>query len=624
VVKWTDIKVAQTKPKKVAVSKVTEKPITKTALTAEYQMPTWISQDIIIPFESQTASVFLIHGNISDLQANFDVGREPEQPYITIRNFLEKFLDEYNIVVFYNLASGLIFPTPEFENRFRIAIGYKEKTEVRKPIRDPRVFDLDNEPQPLPEDPDSCLKLLEHILTTQKNIAVIIDSVHSLVPSDVANLPQNERAIIERFRNWSKSETIRKAKNIVLLFSGELTRVAPDLRQGDNRIRPVYIPKPSAENRAKYLESFQDSNLDVKALTLATQGLGLWQIRELLLQCKATNKVLDLEYVKQRKREILNNEYGDVMELIEPIRGLDNIGGLEHIKDYFRGILSSINSGETRLTPSGIILAGGPGTGKTSIVEALAKEAGFNFVKSKNIRSMYIGQSEERMTRFIQGLRSLAPVVVMNDEADLGESNREGNSDTGVSERLMRAWMELLSDSKIRGKIIVISCTNRLDRIDAALKRSGRSDDRLLIAPPSLEEREVILQIIFKRHQIPCNIRTFKLFAEVTDGFSGADLEKIVLTSFRFAIQSGKKEVDNEILGEAIEDFIPSGSQAEIDRMTLLSVLESSSRRLLPRNLKEILNGIIKRNLVENLDKYINEIKERKIIPIEVGAKSKK
>ena len=609
------LKVTVDKPKKVVAPKTVTKPepkvVTKTTIqgTTEYQMPTWVSQDIIVPFQAGTASVFLIHGNISDLQANFDVESEPQKPYVTIKEFLEKILDQYSIVLVYNLASGISFPSPEFEKEFRKATGLEEE----KPAI-ARVTSLGK--KNLPQDPDACLKLIGRVLSSHQKVAVVIDSVHSLVPSDAATLPQNERAIVERFRSWSKSEDLKKNENIVLLFSGELTRVAPDLRQGDNRIRAVYIPRPSQDDRAKFLTSFNDTSLDVKALSHATQGLGLWQIRELLLQCRETGKTLDLEYVKGRKREILNNEYGDVMELIEPVKGLDNIGGLEHIKDYFKSILLAVRNNEPRLISQGILLQGPPGVGKSAIVEALAKEAGFNFVKAKGIRSQYIGQSEERMSRFIQGLKSLAPVVVMNDEADLAESGREGNNDSGVSERLMKMWMETIADPKIRGKIIVISCTNRPDRIDAALKRSGRSDDRLLITMPSVEEREAIFKVIFKRHDIPVSVRNFKPYAEATDGLSGADIEKVVLVSFRFALQKNKKEVDDTSLTEAIEDFIPSGCQAEIDRMTLMSILESSSRRLLPRNIKEILKGILHRKLVSDLDKYLEQIKERKIVDL--------
>src|SRR5204863_4465460 len=134
---------------------------------------------------------------------------------------------------------------------------------------------------------------------------------------------------------------------------------------------------------------------------------------------KEAGEPLQPELVKKKKREILNTEYGDVMDLVEPLRGLDDIGGHEHIKKYFVEVLDAIKKGETRLVPMGVTLMGPPGTGKTAMVEALAKEAGFNFVKIKNVRSMWVGESEARMEKLVYGLRSLAPVVVMNDEADL-------------------------------------------------------------------------------------------------------------------------------------------------------------------------------------------------------------
>ena len=97
---------------------------------------------------------------------------------------------------------------------------------------------------------------------------------------------------------------------------------------------------------------------------------------------------------------------------------------------------------------------GPPGTGKTALVEALAKGSRYNFVKMENARSMWVGQTEERTERQLQGLLALAPVIVMNDEADLGEANRDSpKGDSGVSERIMQAWMKFLSDPKIQGKI---------------------------------------------------------------------------------------------------------------------------------------------------------------------------
>jgi SpoVK/Ycf46/Vps4 family AAA+-type ATPase len=361
--------------------------------------------------------------------------------------------------------------------------------------------------------------------------------------------------------------------------------------------------------------------MDADVMAHATQGMSLMQIREIFLQAKGDGRPIGLASVKEIKRRLLNNEYGDVMEVLEPERGLEDIGGHEHIKQYFRGVLEAIRAGESRLVPMGVTLMGPPGTGKTAIVEALAKEAGFNFVKTKNIRSMWLGESESRMEKLVAGLRSLSPVVVMNDEADLAEAQRDSpKGDSGVSERLMKAWMELLSDPRIRGQIIVISCTNRPDRMDAALKRSGRSDERILMPMPSDEERKAIFRVMFKRHGIPVDIADFGGVGSA-ENISGADIEKIVLSSYKFAGEQGKAKVDIDALRAAVDDFIPSASMADIDGMTIAGLLECSSRRLLPPHVKEILVGIATRGLVPSLDEAFGRLKARNILPAELEPK---
>jgi len=116
---------------------------------------------------------------------------------------------------------------------------------------------------------------------------------------------------------------------------------------------------------------------------------------------------------------------------------------------------------------------------------------------------------------------------------------------------------------------------------------------------------------MFKRYDVPTEIKDFLPFAKKTEGLSGADVEMIVLAAFRFA--SGKT-VDATSLNRAIGDFIPSASQSAIDYMTMVGLLECSSRLLLPPNTKEIVQGIAERKLIENLDYFLAQVKARKII----------
>jgi len=590
------------------------------------KFPDWCVNDLVAPFRSGVANLFIVHGDINGLIPNPNSETAETRPYRSLSGFLSEIFREREIVVFYNLASGLTFSNRDMEEAFKKAAGIEsdDRSAGGDPIAAAKA-DL-RARRGIPREPEACLPLIEKVLNKESQVAVIMESIHLIAPVNAGgiSLPMAERANIERLKNWARDRVVKKNNNIIVCLTDQASKVSLELRNSGNGVRAVLIPKPGRDDRETFIKITADlsgvKGADKKPLAHVTQGLNLRQIEEIFLQCRNSGKLIDVADVKARKRQILNEEYGDVMEIVEPERGLDDIGGLEHIKDYFRGVLAAIKSGEARLVPMGVTLMGPPGTGKTAVVEALAREAGFNFIKTKNIRSMWVGESEARMEKLLYGLRSLAPVVVMNDEADLAEAGRDSyKGDSGVSERIMKMWMELLSDPRIRGQIIVISCTNRPDRIDAALKRSGRSDDRILLPMPSQTEREAIFAVMFKRHKIPTSVKNFGEFAKRADGISGADIEKITLSSYRFANRNGKKEVDETALKEAIADFIPSASQKEIDFMTLMGIVESSSRRLLPANVKETISQIRVRNLVENLEEIVAQIEARRIVPPDIS-----
>lgn len=596
--------------------------------------PLWFDKELYEPYNAGIASVFIVHGDINCLVPNQHVEEEPDKPYVTLRRFFEITFSQRELVIFYDIAAGAIFLTPEMEKKFKQVIGLEENKAGKG--ADPIAAAAAGlaAKRGLPREPEACLPLIEKALRTMPGVAVVIKSAHFIAPAagGGAALPPNERANIERLRNLGQSRTIRKNENIVLLLTDQAAKISPELRLTGSEIGTVYIPKPNKDERKAYIVSaiksakvgFQidasllgkkGKGLDVNVFAHASQGMSLRQISEILLQARGADVPLSLEFVKNKKREMLNSEYGEVMEVLDPERGLEDIGGHEHVKRYFRGVLAAIRKGEYRLVPMGVTLSGPPGTGKTAFVEALAKEAGFNFVKTKNIRSMWVGESEARMEKLIQGLRALAPVVVMNDEADLAEAGRDApKGDSGVSERLMKAWMELLSDPKIRGQIIVISCTNRPERIDAALMRSGRSDERILLPMPSRDERKAIFPVMFRRHKIASDITDFTEAANATDGLSGADIEMIVLSAFRTATESDKRVTDTASVLEAVRDFIPNARQADIDSMTIAGLRVCSSRRLLPPSINELVTKIVERGLVPNLDDVLADLQARGIL----------
>lgn len=631
-------------------------------------LPEWFTNEIAIPFRAGIARMFLLYGDINGLVANPEREREPGKPYITVRQLLGKVFAERPLAISYAIDSGLLFPTKTMEEEFRSAADLNEAdssagSDPNDPVAAAKA-DLAKQ-RPLPKEPEVALRYVGRALRKLDQVAVIIQGADFIAPATtVGVVPQNERVTIQRLLGWAQNPEYGRSGNVVILLADQAAKVSERLRQEDSGIAVVAIPKPSQEERREFIATLTQGSLerrallakrdalsaksrktagdrerlaeaeeelgrlpvefavpddfDLDAFAQASRGLSLRQIREVFLRAQQDGAPVDLQYVKAKKREILNKEYGDVMKIVDPQCGLDDIGGLAHIKQHLRSILNAIKRGEANRVPMGLMLMGPPGTGKTALAEATAKESDFEFIEAKNIRYMYVGMSEIRMERFKSGTLALAPVVVMNDEADLKEASRDApKGDSGVSERLMGEWMTFLSDPKIQGKVLVFSCTNRPDRIDPALKRSGRTDARILVPMPSTEELREIFAVMFRFLKVPTTIEDFTPFAEMTQGRSGADVKAIVQKADAFAGEKGLASVDAETLKEAVDDTIPSASQREIDFMTMVALLESSSRRLLPPHVREIVEGIRQRNLVEGLDEMLRQLHDRNIVKID-------
>jgi SpoVK/Ycf46/Vps4 family AAA+-type ATPase len=228
---------------------------------------------------------------------------------------------------------------------------------------------------------------------------------------------------------------------------------------------------------------------------------------------------------------------------------------------------------------------GPPGTGKTAIAEAIAKEANYTYVRIRNLRNMFVGETERRTESLMMALRELAPVIVLRDEVDEDDSGRDSyQGDSGVSGRVRQQWMTFLSDPTIRGRVVVISISNRPDRLDAALKRSGRADLRIPVLMPDHAARRKIFKVMFRvRYKVETTIDDFDPFATATDGLSGAEIERITLDSYTLAVEDDRVEVNEGDLLAAINDFIPSVEPAEVERMTQLAIKATSHKRYLPK-----------------------------------------
>ncbi|XP_029305231.1 nuclear valosin-containing protein-like isoform X2 [Cottoperca gobio] len=217
----------------------------------------------------------------------------------------------------------------------------------------------------------------------------------------------------------------------------------------------------------------------------------------------------------------------------------EDVGALKDIREELTmAILAPVRSPEQfkalgLSAPSGVLLAGPPGCGKTLLAKAVANESGLNFisVKGPELLNMYVGESERAVRQVFQRGRNSAPCVIFFDEIDALCPRRSGH-ESGASVRVVNQLLTEMDGLETRRQVFIMAATNRPDIIDPAILRPGRLDKTLYVGLPPPADRHAILLTITKggtKPQLEQDVCLEEIaFNECCDCFSGADLTALV------------------------------------------------------------------------------------------------
>ncbi|MCL2058620.1 MAG: ATP-binding protein [Oscillospiraceae bacterium] len=484
--------------------------------------PHWFTEFTNL-YKAGIAHAFLFNFNVRDY---VDSKREPDR-YIN-DEFIAK--RKFSSVAYYDMSRGLTFPDAEAEREFRKVA-------------------LKGAPLPQSALPSRVFPLIDIALNYSK-FAIFIEHVDLLVPSGgTAGMSGEERTAMIWLCEWSLNARVSAVGSLLCLSASNIAAVAPELLSSSYKIEPIFVPLPDEEERLTYIKAQLEQkpvslSLPEASFAALSSGLSKKSIRDIMLKSEAEDVPVSFEFIRDKKRSVLQKEYGDVLEFIYPEIGFEDIGGMGAAKNYLlNNVVAPVRTNDLRRVPMGVLLCGPSGTGKTLLVYALARASGFNCVKidMARILGQYVGESEKNFKKCLLGAQSQQPVIVFVDEIDTA-FKRGDERDSGVSRNIFSEFLQFTGNTKNRGRVIFIAATNRPDLLDPALKRAGRFDKKIPILIPSAEERADIFKVLLRKYRYATDIEDFTDFAKKTPGYTGAELETLLRKAYELACSSDADE----------------------------------------------------------------------------------
>ncbi|KAJ8649413.1 hypothetical protein MRB53_002436 [Persea americana] len=238
----------------------------------------------------------------------------------------------------------------------------------------------------------------------------------------------------------------------------------------------------------------------------------------------------DNEFEKRIRREVIPaSEIGVTFE---------DVGALDEVKESLQELVMlplrrpDLFKGGLLKPCRGILLFGPPGTGKTMMVKAIAREAGASFinVSMSTITSKWFGEDEKNVRALFSLAAKVSPTIIFVDEVDsmLGQRTRVGEHEAmrKIKNEFMTHWDGLMT--KPGERIVVLAATNRPFDLDEAIIR--RFERRIMVGLPSVESREKILRTLLSKEKVEEGL-DYKELAVMTERYSGSDLKNLCMTA---------------------------------------------------------------------------------------------
>lgn len=549
------------------------------------ELPPW-AREIIAQYESGTSGCFILHGNIND---QF-LYRAPDGLRLgRLHDFLlETLLPQFEVILSYELGLGL-------------------RVERGKELVGDWQTGGENRLRASPTEPLDAIRDLTHYLIYCRNlrainrdaprVAVIVRQAHLVAPNNPTAFSNNLSAIASLLRSWAADARLNENQQAAFLLSDHINNLHP-LVAGNPRISAQQVPLPGVPEleaalgvlQALYpiaLEQFRDTPA-LPARRLA--GATLSSVEGLLQRRNHERRPLNGDDLGELKKALVERDCEGLIEFVEPDRSLDDVIGLDAVKEWLRQDLALWRKDELQALPMGYLFCGPVGTGKTYLAECLAGEAGVPVVTLRNFRDRWVGSTEANLEKIFSLLHALGRCIVFVDEADQALGKRQSASgDSGVSSRVYSMIAREMSDPDNRGHLLWVLASSRPDLIEVDLKRPGRVDIKVPLFPTTTPaEGFALLRGLGRKRGLEIPKEAFaEVRDRVPDLLTPGAAEALAVKCYRHVkIQ----DVDAlSALRHCLDDYVPPISLQVLRHQMWLAAEEATEASFVPERIRALL-----------------------------------
>lgn len=419
---------------------------------------------------------------------------------------------------------------------------------------------------------------------SKNNLLMFVEAADMLIPEEeISRMSLPDRKRVSIVQDWFSDPDFMAAGDSVVLIAESRSSIHSRISKLP-QVLSVDIPLPDKDSRVQFINWFRKSKSEIEQLfaeknsihpdyrtseSIAeqTSGLSIHAIRQLLLSGD-----LSAKNISSKVEDYMIGQLGEgVVEFQRPAHKLSDVIGFRRVKQF---MLNELIPGFMDGSIGGAAVGGPIGGGKTFICEAVASELGIPVILLKGIRSKWYGDTDAIFERLRRLLETFHKVVIFVDEADTQFGDVSGDDGGGTEKRLTGKIQAMMSDVRLKGRVIWFLMTARIHKLSPDIRRPGRMDLIIPILDPDGEDKNDFIKWAFHGIEVETGGTYDERVLQITQGYSSA-----TFAALRSRIKSKACTTIEDALGIAKDILQPDIEETR--RYQTLQALVNCTRKSL-------------------------------------------